>query len=65
MFAEATTASALRLEISDLEVKIGEVQALVEKREMEVKIAMQREVEARHCERAKEVGKSSTFPEVW
>lgn len=47
MCAMEATASALRLEISNLEVKIGEVQALVEKREMETKLAMQRELEAK------------------
>ena len=41
------TANALRLEISSLEVKIGEVQALVEKKEVETKLAMQRELEAK------------------
>ena len=53
--AVEATASALRSEISSLEVKIGEVQALVEKKEMETKLAMQCELEAKQHQQHLEV----------
>ena len=46
MCAEIALAGALRLEIDGLKAKTLETQALLEKREMEAKLAIQQQAEA-------------------
>ena len=48
MYVEMAMADTLRLEIDGLKVKVLETQSLLEKREMEAKIALQRKAEAKH-----------------